>query len=208
MAHLEQMFFIENIAKHLPEYFNNKKVLEVGSLNVNGSVRCYFKECDYLGVDISEGEGVDVICRGEDFGGGANSFDVVISTEMFEHNAQWIKCWLNMLRVLKEDGLMIFTCASLGRKQHGTARFEPQSSPLTVAQGDHYYKNLATSDFESLVDLNLIFEVFSFYEDRTSGDLYFFGIGKKSVAQFISITKSLILAFDNYYYNKNVCGDY
>ena len=130
-------------------------------------------------IDIFEGEGVDIICRGEDFEGLANSFNVVISSEMFGHNSQLVKCWLNMLRLLKEDGFMISTCASLGRKQHGTARFYPQYSPLTAAQGENFYKNLAKSDFESLVDLNLFIEVFSFYEDRSSCDLYFLGMGKK-----------------------------
>ncbi len=208
MAHIQQMFFIENIAKHFIEYFINKKVLEVGSFDINGSVRSLFKDCDYIGIDILAGNGVDCVCRGEDFEGHANSFDVVISSEMFEHNIEWVKCFLNMLRLLKKDGLMVFTCASAGRMQHGTQKYFPELSPGTVANGSDYYKNLTKNDIETIVDLKVFFEVYAFYEDRTSADLYFFGIGKKSTIKFINLANKLIMAFDDYYYKKNVLGEY
>ena len=61
MAHPQQMFFIGNVARHMVPYFSETKVLEVGSLNINGSVRQFFSNCDYVGLDISEGRDVDVV---------------------------------------------------------------------------------------------------------------------------------------------------
>jgi hypothetical protein len=39
MAHLEQKVYIKSIKDKFPYYFNNTKVLEIGSLNINGSIR-------------------------------------------------------------------------------------------------------------------------------------------------------------------------
>ena len=45
-----------------PEFFQNKSVPEVGSWDTNGSIRRFFSNCEYIGVDIAEGPGVDVVC--------------------------------------------------------------------------------------------------------------------------------------------------
>ncbi len=71
-----------------------KRVLEVGSLDVNGSARAILEPLgpsDYTGVDIAHGPGVDVICNSEKLVEkfGAASFDVVVSTEMLEHVQDW-----------------------------------------------------------------------------------------------------------------------
>ena len=64
MAHREQRFFCEAVRNTFPQYFNGKKVLEVGSLDINGSIRDLFQNCEYTGIDLGEGKGVDVICPG------------------------------------------------------------------------------------------------------------------------------------------------
>lgn len=72
-------------------------VLEVGSLNVNGTVRGLFAGGSYLGVDIVDGPGVDRVVNAHqlvdelgpsDPGGG---FDLVLCLEMLEHDdAPWL----------------------------------------------------------------------------------------------------------------------
>ena len=81
-----------------------------------------------------------------------------------------------MIRLLKTDGLMIMTCATFGRAQHGTSISEPNSSPLTIGLGQDYYQNLTRTDFE-FVDLSKFFVDFSFETDTSSHDLYFVGLG-------------------------------
>ena len=100
---------------------------------------------------MGPGKGVDVVCPGQDYTAPARSFDVVISCEMMEHNPNWRETWLNMLRMVREDGLLVMTCASIGRKKHGTSDSTPFDSPLTVATGQNYYRNLVETDFTQLL---------------------------------------------------------
>jgi len=179
MAHIQQFRFINFIRESLPDYFNSKKVLEIGSLNINGSVRTFFKECDYTGIDVANGKDVDIVSNGENYYEKANTFDVIISCECMEHNPMYQKTWLNMLRMLKNDGLLIMTCATFGRPQHGTSLNEPISSPLTIQLGQDYYKNLTRNDFE-IINMDVFFSDYLFETDYSSHDLYFIGIGKNS----------------------------
>lgn len=147
MAHLEQKKFISLVKEKYPDFFSNKKVLEVGSLDINGNTRINFENCHYTGIDVAHGANVDIVCQGQDFDGEDNSFDVVISSEVMEHNPYWVETMNNMIRVCKPNGLIIMSCATTGRKEHGTARTDPESSPLTVELGWNYYKNLTENDF-------------------------------------------------------------
>ena len=135
MAHPSQMGNFAIIKENYAEYFVTKKILEVGSLNLNGSIRTYFKDCEYIGCDVAEGRDVDIAIQGEMLEFPSNHFDVVISTECFEHNPYWIETLSNMFRMLKSDGMIIISCASAGRGEHGTARTSPEYSPLTCNKG-------------------------------------------------------------------------
>ncbi len=100
-----------------------RRILEVGSFDVNGSPRELVEPhqpASYLGIDISEGPGVDKICPAEriveEFG--PASFDVIISTEMIEHVRDWQLILSNMKRALAPDGLLIVTTRSFGFPYH------------------------------------------------------------------------------------------
>jgi len=186
MAHLEQFQFIEMIRFSFPSFFDSKIVLEVGSLNINGSVREFFKDCNYTGIDVGPGPGVDIVCHGETYNAPAKIFDTVISCECFEHNPFWVETFKNMIRMCKSGGLIIMTCAGEGREEHGTARTQPHNSPLTVQIGwQDYYKNLTEQDFRNNISIDEFFSVYQFSEQIHSGesnpfakDLNFWGIKK------------------------------
>ena len=175
MSHKEQLDFVGQVKNIYPNYFLNKCVVEIGSLNINGSVRPFFVNCVYVGVDVAAGPGVDVVSIGSEYKL-ANSFDVVISCECFEHDPYWKDTFSNMIDLCKPGGLIVFSCASTGRKIHGTPSQDPQASPLTVNLGWDYYKNLTREDFENKFELHNIFSSFTFSENRDSCDLYFYGI--------------------------------
>jgi len=176
MSHVQQIEYVNSIKSNYLNYFKNKKILEVGSLDINGSVRTFFENCDYTGLDVGEGKGVDMVCEGQTFQGESNSYDVVISCECFEHNPYWLETFENMYRMCKPDGLVIMTCATTGRKEHGTSRTSPRKSPLTVAKGWDYYKNLTEEDFRTNINFDETFSKYEFSNNTKSSDLYFFGI--------------------------------
>ncbi len=145
MSHQEQTDFVAAVKDKYPEFFRNKRVLEVGSLNINGTVRDFFTDCEYVGCDLGEGSGVDIVCAGQDLDFPDKSFDVVCSCECFEHNPAYQETLRNMVRMLKPGGLLFFTCATTGRKEHGTRRTTPKDAPFC---GD-YYRNLVAADLDT-----------------------------------------------------------
>lgn len=177
MSHPEQIEFVDKVKNKHSNYFKNKSVLEIGSLNINGSVRDLFEDCFYIGLDIASGKDVDVVSLGHEFNPENESFDVVISTECFEHDPYWEKTFLNMIRLCKSKGLIIFTCATTGRQEHGTTNSLPDSSPLTIQLGWNYYKNLTKEDFIKF-NLNNIFSKYYFSVNEQHHDLYFYGFKK------------------------------
>lgn len=208
MAHIQQFVYVNGVRQFLPEYFEARRVLEIGSLNINGSVRQFFQGCDYLGIDVGEGAGVDRICRGQDFDAPAESFDTVITCEMMEHNPDWARTWLNMIRVMKPDGLLVLTCATVGRKQHGTSEYQPGASPLTVSKQQEHYRNLVADDIAGLMRLERWFSEHAFHVDHESHDLYFVGVGSNAADGVRERARLLIRSLDQYYENKNVAGRY
>lgn len=158
--HHEVLHFIYETKNVHPEYFNNARVLEIGSktgINSTGKVRSHFKNCDYVGVDVSGGYAVDVVKKGHEYKSD-KLFDTVFSCECFEHDPFWYKTIQNMIKHLKPNGLLMFTCASTGRPEHGTLSHHPHAS----IEGDHhedfeydlfkdYYQNLTEQDFKNWV---------------------------------------------------------
>jgi SAM-dependent methyltransferase len=91
--------------------------LEVGSLNVNGSVRPLFTGA-YVGVDMRPGPGVDKVANAADLPFDDVTFEVVVSTEMLEHDATF---WLSvpeMARVLAPGGHLLLTTRGIGFPLH------------------------------------------------------------------------------------------
>lgn len=175
MAHREQAAYISSVEEEWSKFFKGGRVLEIGSLNINGTVRNFFNADEYIGVDVGEGPGVDVVMSGHEYDN-EQKFDCVISCECFEHNPFWKETFLNMVRLCRRGGLVIFTCATTGRPEHGTERTTPQDSPLTIAKGWSYYRNLTKEDFTASIDFDELFLEHEFCVNEGSCDLYFFGI--------------------------------
>ncbi len=159
MAHQEQIDFCTSVKALYPNHFKGVKVLDIGSLDINGNNRYLFEDCfSYTGIDIGEGKNVDVVCSGHLFKSDTQ-FDVIISTECFEHDKHYAETLLNAYSLLKSGGLLLFSCAAPGRPEHGTTRTSPKDSPFTT----DYYKNLSDID---------IIAAFTFMSDKSMEDLF------------------------------------
>jgi SAM-dependent methyltransferase len=177
MSHREQQDFVLSVKNKFQNYFKLAKVLEVGSLNINGSVRKHFVECQYVGIDVGPGRDVDEVCEGQLYTSDLK-FDTVISCECFEHNPYWKETFENMISLTRLGGLVLFTCASTGRPEHGTTKSKPNDSPLTIKKEWNYYKNLTEEDFTSVINITDYFSEYEFSVNPKSCDLYFWGITK------------------------------
>lgn len=162
--------FVKKVKRKFPEFFENKKVLEVGSQNINGSVRSHFKNCDYLGIDLGEAPGVDMIMNASEMNF-SKEFDVMISSEMLEHCEKWQSALYNMYRAIKPGGLFILTCAGPKRQEHGTKNHTPQDSKFTL----EHYRNISVEDFNKTLPPSL-FKDSSVALYRGDTDLYVYGI--------------------------------
>lgn len=180
MAHIEQRHFVNHVKNILSHFFRGTKVLDVGSLNINGTLRDFFEDVSsYTGIDVGKGPGVDIVCRGELFDAPTCVYDVICSAECFEHNPEWLATFKNMIRMCKPGGLIFFTCATTGRAEHGTTRTDTYSNPLMTTQAGeefNYYRNLTQEDFTSEINFDEVFSKHEFIVNDASHDLYFWGI--------------------------------
>ena len=109
------------------------EVLDLGGRNVNGSIRDLFPNATrYVAVDIREGEGVDVVADASTWVPD-QEYDVVVSTETFEHTAVWPEICLTAFKAMKTGGKLILTMAGPGRAVHSAVDGGPSLHP-----GEHY----------------------------------------------------------------------
>lgn len=108
--------YVMNFARKHAGRFSGR-VLEVGSYNVNGSVREAIPVT--IGTDMREGPGVDEVLDASSLLEfyGPNSFDGVVSCDALEHIEDWHGALVNMWGVLK-DGPLLLTMASPKKGMH------------------------------------------------------------------------------------------
>jgi SAM-dependent methyltransferase len=111
--------FFNTYGKKFPEE-ENVHVVEIGSQNVNGSLRSIFPSTwKYTGLDFAEGNGVDIILEKEyTFPLDNESADMVITSSCFEHSEMFWLSFLEGIRILKPNGLFYINAPS-GGHYHG-----------------------------------------------------------------------------------------
>ena len=96
----------------------DRAVLEVGSLNVNGSTRRFFTG-EYVGVDMRPGPGVDQVVNAHDLGDHdlpESGYDAIVCTEMLEHDdAPWVSV-REMYAICNTGGYLLLTCRGYDRR--------------------------------------------------------------------------------------------
>jgi SAM-dependent methyltransferase len=124
--------FVARIVAGLPE--PPTSVIEIGSRDINGTVRDFFPSAVYTGLDISPGRGVDIVADGSIWRP-PEPVDCVVTTEVLEHahGARYIIA--NAYRMLKTGGVFIATMAAPPRPPHSAI----DGGGLRVGE---YYRNV------------------------------------------------------------------
>lgn len=146
-------------------------VLDLGGRDVNGSIRGLLPNSRWKGVDISAGEGVDLVhdCTKpwpDDF----PKFDLVVSTEVLEH----VMAWRELLKVCGQAmnpmsiQTLFITCASTGRRPHGA------TGAMDPAPGE-WYNNVAYQDLSD--ELENLYRHFAVTYNPNPGDAYAWASG-------------------------------
>lgn len=114
---------MEGMANFVATHLANRRgqaltVLDIGSMNFNGSYRALFDVpgWTYTGLDMAAGPGVDLVLDSPYNWGGvsSNAYDVVISGQAFEHiEFPWVTI-LEVARVLRPGGLVCIVVPSAG----------------------------------------------------------------------------------------------
>jgi SAM-dependent methyltransferase len=95
----------------------SRKTLEIGSYNVNGSVRELFQG-EYTGIDHTPGPGVDLVMSAGALDFPDASFDVVVSTSQLEHDPAFWRTLPEVARVLRPGAHFILTTVTTGFPAH------------------------------------------------------------------------------------------
>ncbi len=179
--HTEARDFTLFVKQWFSHAFTGKRVLDVGSGDINGNNRFLFTECEYEGNDVIEAPNTTIVAKTKDLPFADGTFDTIVSTECFEHDPEYEDSFKKIYAMLKPGGLFCFTCASTGRAEHGTRRTSPTESFGTIGgitDMVDYYKNLTIQDINRITPLDSVFSRYNAYYNRRSFDLYFIGIKK------------------------------
>ena len=112
-------------------------VVEVGSRNVNGSLRDVCRrDVTYIGLDIESGPKVDVVVDPQSsLPLQSDIADIVVSSSAFEHDAFFWQTFLEMTRLAKPGGVVYINAPSNGkyhRHPEDNWRFYPDAGRALV----------------------------------------------------------------------------
>jgi hypothetical protein len=130
------------------------RILDIGSLNVNGSLRPHCPiGAEYIGIDVTSGAGVDVVVHDpyhypfpDDY------FDLIVSTSCFEHDPMFWLTFLEAIRVLSPRGFFYINAPSNGLYHSYPMdhwRFYPDASMALVQWAER--SSRSTSLIESFI---------------------------------------------------------
>jgi SAM-dependent methyltransferase len=111
-VHNSTLDFARRVVKH--EHVAGKKILEVGSYDVNGSIRSLFEELgpkEYIATDARPGPGVDKVADCEHLTSAfkGKTWDVVVCTETLEHVFDWRAAAAELAKSVTPGGFLLLT---------------------------------------------------------------------------------------------------
>ena len=168
--HKEVADFLTRMKAAHPNVFLAQRVLEAGSLDVNGTPRPFFPLAEeYVGVDWRMGPGVDKVSLMHEYCGRPFGYlDVAISTEAFEHDPYWAFSFMRMIDLVRPGGAIIVTAAGLEREPHCL-----ETSPKAG-----YYKGLAPQQLLEVALKQARWKSVLVEDDPVAKDVRLMAVGK------------------------------
>ncbi len=188
--HAQARAFTLWVRERFPECFSGRRVLDVGGGDINGNNRDLFTDCQYEANDVAAGRNVTIALPTALLAFDDETFDTIISTECFEHDAQLSASLAKIRRMLKPYGLFVWTCASTGRNEHGTRRSNPADSLSVNTPGwRDYYANVLVGDMIGPLGLGSDFGRWRAWYSPENCDLYgvaFKGRGEIDIPDYLA----------------------
>lgn len=113
-------------------------VVEIGSLDINGTVRGLFPGAVWHGIDVVDGPAVDEVADGATWQPEA-PVDLVVSCEVFEHTEDWRAIIANAFAMLRPLGEIVVTAA-------GPDRFPHSAVDGGELRPGEYYANISVDE--------------------------------------------------------------
>ncbi len=133
----------------------NMIIVEVGSMVGGFDIRTHKPiNSKYIGVDLEKGKGVDIILNDPYILPFNNNYaDCVISTSNFEHIEMFWLMYLEIMRILKPDGLFYLnapSCGSYHKFPVDCWRFYPDSAFALIKWGNrNNYNSIVLEQYTS-----------------------------------------------------------
>ena len=162
--HSEAHNYVQRILNGLPM---RQAVVEFGSRDINGGIKDIFpKDIPYIGIDLYEDPGVDVVASAADY---TPPFvpDTVVCCEVLEHTPLGPAIITNAYRILGPGGVLILTAAAPPREPHSG------KDGFKVLQDGEHYANIDKAQLEGWFASAGFTHVVEYHEDRC--DIYAVG---------------------------------
>jgi SAM-dependent methyltransferase len=161
----EHTYFKKKALTHQPRF---QKILEIGSLDIIGSMPTYnfmnrgrrwidivSEQKNYTGIDIMPGKNVDIVMNAHDLKFPDNTFDLVMCLQMLEHDDQPAQTVKEAYRVLQPGCPLILTCAEKNHPEHadlggGSRHYEF----ISTEQMEKYLRDAGFTDFDLVMPDN------------------------------------------------------
>lgn len=139
------------------------RVVEYGSLDINGTVRDVIDADAYFGIDLQDGPGVDAIADASMWRA-SEPVDLIVCCEVLEHTPAVADIVRSAFANLRVGGLFVVTCATDFREPHSAI----DGGPL---RGDEWYANVGAQELKQFA-LDAGFLIVDWTLNFEHGDLY------------------------------------
>jgi hypothetical protein len=137
--------------------FVEPTIVEIGSQNVNGSIKEVAPPSKYIGLDFQKANGVDIVLDDPyKFPLEDGIADIVVTSSCFEHSEMFWLTFLEGVRILKTNGLFYINAPSAGDYHAYPVdcwRFYPDAAQALQTWARYNKYNL-TVEYSTILDSN------------------------------------------------------